>query len=242
MIKEYEDIPALGVRVHTIYNDEIIIGNDKMIHQVNCDHPKCILDQTVIYVVRNGIYLGYIIIGDRLREKSKTAIKSLKKHRINKIGILTGDTKNIAESVGKDLGIDTNEIYSNLMPLNKLEIIENIIQKHKGQVIFVGDGINDAPVIARADIGVAMGGAGSDITIEAADLVIMDDNPERLPEAINIAQKTNIIAKQNIIFAIGIKAFFILLGVLGLASMWIAVFGDMGVTLLTILNSLRLLK
>ncbi len=242
LIKEYEEISALGVRVSTVNGDEIIIGNDKMIHQVDCAHPKCILDQTVIYVVRNGIYLGYIIIGDQLREKSIVAIDALRKQGVRKIGILTGDTKNVAERVGKDLGIDTNEIYSNLMPLNKLEIIESIIQEQKGQVIFVGDGINDAPVIARADIGVAMGGAGSDITIEAADLVIMDDNPERLPEAINIAQRTNSIAKQNIIFAIGIKATFILLGVLGLASMWVAVFGDMGVTLLTILNSLRLLK
>jgi len=242
LIKEYEEISALGVRVNTINGDEIIIGNDKMIHQVDCDHPKCILDQTVIYVVKNGIYLGYIIIGDHLRQESITAIKTLRNQGIRKIGILTGDTKNIGERVGKELGIDINEIYSNLMPLNKLEIIENIIQEQDGQVIFVGDGINDAPVIARADIGVAMGGAGSDITIEAADLVIMDDNPERLPEAINIAQRTNSIAKQNIIFAIGIKTLFIVLGILGLASMWVAVFGDMGVTLLTILNSLRLFK
>jgi len=169
---------------------------------------------------------------------------NLRKRNINKIGLLTGDTKNIAERVGKEVGIDQDMVYASLMPLNKMEILEQYLHEKSTNeaVAFVGDGMNDAPVIARADIGVAMGGIGSDASIEAADLIIMDDNPDRLNDAIDIAKKTNFVAKENILLALGIKTIVILLGSFGLASMWVAVFGDVGVTLLTVLNSIRVLR
>jgi Cd2+/Zn2+-exporting ATPase len=243
-IEEYEELPALGVIMKTISNESIVVGNDKLAHKVNCPHSECIQDETAVYVIKNGEYIGHIIIDDQIKDSSFEAIKKLKDQDILNIGLLTGDTKNVAERVGIELGIDQTEIYANLMPLNKLEVLESYIYKKKetGGVVFVGDGINDAPVIARADIGVAMGGIGSDATIEAADLVIMEDNPSKLSDAIDIARKTNGLAKQNIIMAVGIKAIFILLGAMGLATMWAAVFGDVGVTILTVLNSLRLLR
>jgi Cd2+/Zn2+-exporting ATPase len=243
-IEEYEELPALGVIMKTVSNESIVVGNDKLAHKVNCPHSECIRDETAVYVIRNGEYIGHIIIDDKIKPNSYDAIQKLKAQNILNIGLLTGDTKNVAERVGRELGIDQTEIYANLMPLNKLEILESYLHQNKesGATIFVGDGINDAPVIARADIGVAMGEIGSDATIEAADLVIMEDNPSKLSDAIDIAKKTNSLAKQNIAMALGIKAIFILLGALGLASMWAAVFGDVGVTILTVLNSLRLLR
>ncbi len=244
LVDEYEEFPALGIKMKTTKGDSIIVGNDKMVHEINCPHSQCIKDETAVYVILNGNYIGHIIIDDQLKSTASTAIVNLRKKSISNIGLLTGDTKNIAERVGREVGIDQNKIYASLMPLNKLEILEQYLQEKSGDetIVFVGDGMNDAPVIARADIGVAMGGIGSDASIEAADLIIMDDNPDRINDAINIAEKTNFIAKENIILALGVKSIFILLGVLGLASMWVAVFGDVGVTLLTVLNSLRLLR
>jgi Cd2+/Zn2+-exporting ATPase len=244
-VDEYEELPALGVKMKTKSGDSIIVGNDKMVHEIDCPHSACITDETAVYVVLNNVYIGYIIIDDKIKPTALEAINKLKKKSIPNIGLLTGDTKNIAERVGGELGIKQEDTYASLMPLNKLEILENYIHKAEdegGTVIFIGDGMNDAPVIARADVGVAMGAIGSDASIEAADLVIMDDNPDRLNDAITIAGDTNRLAKQNIIMALGIKAIFIALGTIGLASMWVAVFGDVGVTLLTIINSLRLLR
>ena len=243
-IEEYEELPALGIIMKTVSNESIVVGNDKLAHKVNCPHSKCIRDETAVYVIKNGVYIGHLLIDDQIKDTSFDAIKKLKGQNILNIGLLTGDTKNVAERVGRELGIDQTKIYANLMPLNKLEILESYIYRKEGPgaVVFVGDGINDAPVIARADIGVAMGDIGSDATIEAADLVIMEDNPSKLSDAIDIAKKTNRLAKQNIIMALGIKAIFILLGAMGFATMWAAVFGDVGVTILTILNSLRLLR
>ncbi|MHA1994633.1 MAG: heavy metal translocating P-type ATPase [Candidatus Hodarchaeales archaeon] len=244
-VDEYEELPALGIKMKTKTGDSIVVGNDKMVHEIDCPHSACITDETAVYVVLNDVYIGHIIIDDKVKSTALEAINNLKKKNIPYIGLLTGDTKNIAERVGGELGIKQEDIYASLMPLNKLEILEDYIHKAEdrgGTVIFIGDGMNDAPVIARADVGVAMGAIGSDASIEAADLVIMDDNPDRLNDAITIAGNTNRIAKQNIMMALGIKAIFITLGTLGLASMWVAVFGDVGVTLLTIINSLRLLK
>ena len=243
-IEEYEEVPALGIKMRTKSDDIIIVGNDKMAHSIDCPHSKCIKDETAVYVIKNGVYLGHIIIDDKIKNNSIHAITRLRSQNVPKIGLLTGDTKKVAERVGGELGINQEEIYASLMPLNKLEILERYIRENSqnGSVIFVGDGINDAPVIARADVGVAMGGIGSDATIEAADLVIMDDDPQKLNDAIDISKRTNMLAKQNIAMALGIKALFILLGVMGLASMWAAVFGDVGVTILTVLNSLRLLR
>lgn len=243
-IEEYEEFPALGIIMKTTSNDSIVVGNDKLAHKVNCPHSECVRDETAVYVIKNGEYIGHIIIDDQIKENSFSAIQKLRSQNILNVGLLTGDAKNVAERVGRELGIDQKDIYANLMPLNKLEILESYILKNSeaGAVVFVGDGINDAPVIARADIGVAMGDIGSDATIEAADLVIMEDNPLKLNDAIEISRRTNKLAKQNIAMALGIKAIFILLGAMGLASMWAAVFGDVGVTILTILNSLRLLR
>jgi Cd2+/Zn2+-exporting ATPase len=244
-VKEYEELPALGIKMKTKSGDSIVVGNDKMVHEIDCPHSACITDETAVYVVLNDVYIGYIIIDDKIKSTAFDAIKHLAKRNISHIGLLTGDTKNIAERVGEELGIKQENIYSSLMPLNKLEILEEYLHKAEergGTVIFIGDGMNDAPVIARADVGVAMGAIGSDASIEAADLVIMDDNPNRLNDALSIAEDTNKIAKQNIIMALGIKGLFIILGTVGLASMWVAVFGDVGVTLLTIFNSLRLLR
>jgi Cd2+/Zn2+-exporting ATPase len=243
-IADYEELPALGIKMHTTDGTSIIVGNDKMVHEIDCPHPFCIDEDTAVYVILNDIYIGHILIDDQLKLTSKQAITNLKEKGIFRVGLLTGDTKNIAERVGEEIGIERESIYTSLMPLNKIEILERYLYEdsRKGSVIFVGDGMNDAPVIARADVGIAMGGIGSDSSIEAADLVIMDDNPDRLNDAIEIAYDTNKIAKQNILMAVGIKIAFITLGTLGLASMWVAVFGDVGVTLLTVLNSLRLLK
>ncbi len=244
-VKEYEELPALGIKMKTKSGDSIVVGNDKMVHEIECPHSACITDETAVYVVLNDVYIGHIIIDDKIKTTAFDAIKYLEKRNIPHIGLLTGDTKNIAERVGGELGIKQENIYSSLMPLNKIEILEKYLHKAEengGTVMFIGDGMNDAPVIARADIGVAMGAIGSDASIEAADLVIMDDNPNRLNDAISIAGDTNKIAKQNILLALGIKALFIGLGTVGLASMWVAVFGDVGVTLLTIFNSLRLLR
>ncbi|MHA1444489.1 MAG: heavy metal translocating P-type ATPase, partial [Candidatus Hodarchaeales archaeon] len=244
LVDKYEELPALGIKMKTIKGDSIIVGNDKMVHEINCPHSQCIKDETAVYVVLNGNYIGHIIIDDQLKSTASTAIINLRKRNISNIGLLTGDTKNIAERVGKEVGIDQDKVYASLMPLNKLEILEQYLHEKSEDetIVFVGDGMNDAPVIARADIGVAMGGIGSDASIEAADLIIMDDNPNRINDAIDIAKRTNFIAKENILLALGVKSIFILLGVLGLASMWVAVFGDVGVTLLTVLNSLRLLR
>lgn len=243
-VEEYEELPALGIKMRSVDGDLIIVGNDKMVHTIDCPHTECIQDETAVYVIKNGVFIGHIIIDDRIKENSFDAIERLKTKNVQKIGLMTGDTKNIAERVGKELGIDQKNIFASLMPLNKLEILESYINENPmgGSVVFVGDGINDAPVIARADIGVAMGGIGSDASIEAADLVIMDDDPRKLIDAMDISKRTNKMAKQNIMMALGIKAIFILLGAIGLASMWAAVFGDVGVTILTVLNSLRLLK
>ena len=244
-VEEYEELPALGIKMTTKTGDSIVVGNDKMIHEIDCPHSACITDETAVYVVLNDVYIGYIIIDDKIKPTAQDAINNLRSKNIPHIGLLTGDTKNIAERVGEELGIRQEHIYASLMPLNKLEILEKYLHdatESGGTVIFIGDGMNDAPVIARADVGVAMGMIGSDASIEAADLVIMDDNPNRLNDAINISSNTNKIAKQNIAMALGIKAIFIVLGAIGLASMWVAVFGDVGVTLLTILNSLRLLR
>ncbi|MFW9854421.1 MAG: heavy metal translocating P-type ATPase [Candidatus Thorarchaeota archaeon] len=247
-IEQYEELPALGIRCRVDnggFNDEIMVGNDRLVHSIECPHPNCVKDQTAVYVIKNNEYMGHIIVDDRIRESSKKAIARLNDFSIQTIGLLTGDTKDIGERVGHELGIQSDSIYTNLMPLNKLEILEAHMndgsENKRRYVIFVGDGINDAPVIAGADVGVAMGGIGSDATIEAADLVIMDDNPEKLGIAMEIAKKTRKIAKQNIGLAIGLKVVFILLGAMGIATMWAAVFGDVGVTILTILNSLRIL-
>ena len=196
---------------------------------------------TIIYTAKNNEFIGYIVISDEIKPDSTDAVKELKK-LVNNIVMLTGDSENTARHIAAKLGIE--KYYSELLPADKVAKIEEIIQakaKNKS-VIFTGDGINDAPVLARADIGIAMGGLGSDAAIEASDVVIMDDKPSKIPAAVKIAQKTMLIVRQNIIFAIGVKVLFLMLGAFGYMTMWGAVFADVGVTLLAVLNSLRALK
>jgi Cd2+/Zn2+-exporting ATPase len=197
---------------------------------------------TKVYVARDGKYLGCILISDELKPDSKQAIAALKRAGVKRTVMLTGDDKVIAEAVAAELGMDG--CYGQLLPGDKVDILEKLDGKKRpgSKLAFVGDGINDAPVLARADIGIAMGGLGSDAAIEAADVVLMTDEPGKLVEAIGIARETRKIVVQNIVFALGIKGIFLVLGALGLVGMWIAVFGDVGVALLAVLNAMRILK
>jgi Cd2+/Zn2+-exporting ATPase len=196
----------------------------------------------VVHIAINKKYAGNIVISDEVKEDSAEAIKGLKALGIKKTVMLTGDMKTVGEKIGKQLGLD--EVYSELLPADKVEKIESLEAKKskKGKIVFVGDGINDAPVLARADIGMAMGGLGSDAAIEAADIVIMTDEPSKIVTAIKVAKRTRNIVMQNIIFALGVKAIFLVLGALGIASMWEAVFGDVGVAIIAILNAMRVMN
>ena len=220
--------------------DEIVVGNDKLLHLENIEHDKCDVEGTVVHVAVNKKYAGYIVISDSLKDEAAETITELHKLKVNTV-MLTGDNKSAAEVYAKKLGI--KEFYSELLPENKVEHIEKLLSSTKdGKVAFVGDGINDAPVIARADVGIAMGALGSDAAVETADIVLMTDSPLQVVTAIDIAKRTRKIVWQNICFAMGVKLFFILLGVFGIATMWEAVFGDMGVAIIAILNAMRVMK
>ena len=219
----------------------VLAGNAKLMEKYNINFKQSNESGTIIYTAKNNEFIGYIVISDEIKPDSTDAVKELKK-LVNNIVMLTGDSENTARHIAGELGIE--KYYSELLPADKVAKIEEIIQnkaKNKS-VIFTGDGINDAPVLARADIGIAMGGLGSDAAIEASDVVIMDDKPSKIPTAVKIAQKTMLIVRQNIIFAIGVKVLFLMLGAFGYMTMWGAVFADVGVTLLAVLNSLRALK
>lgn len=219
----------------------VLAGNAKLMEKYNINFKQSNESGTIIYTAKNNEFIGYIVISDEIKPDSTDAVKELKK-LVNNIVMLTGDSENTARHIAAKLGIE--KYYSELLPADKVAKIEEIIQnktKNKS-VIFTGDGINDAPVLARADIGIAMGGLGSDAAIEASDVVIMDDKPSKIPAAVKIAQKTMLIVRQNIIFAIGVKVLFLMLGAFGYMTMWGAIFADVGVTLLAVLNSLRALK
>ena len=226
-----KEIAGKGVRAE-VEGHEVLVGNDKLVN------PPQKIDRagTVVYISVDGNYQGYIVISDELKEDSKKTIDELRSMNIATT-MLTGDSKGSAEKVQEILGLDN--IYSELLPENKVERVEDAITKSNGSVIFVGDGINDAPVLTRADVGIAMGGLGSDAAIEAADIVIMDDKPSKVVDAIVSARKTMTIVKQNIAFAIGVKALFLTLGGFGMVSMWAAVFADVGVSLIAVLNAIR---
>ncbi|MDX9924404.1 MAG: HAD-IC family P-type ATPase, partial [Ignavibacteriaceae bacterium] len=219
----------------------ILVGNDRLLHLENIEHGRCDVEGTVIHLAIDSVYAGYIVISDALKSGAEETIKSLHDMGINSI-MLTGDNKTAAETFANKLSI--SEYYYELLPEDKVIHIEKIIaESAKGdKVAFVGDGINDAPVLARADIGIAMGALGSDAAVETADIVLMTDSPAKIVTAIEIAKRTRKIVWQNIGFAMGIKIFFIVLGVMGVASMWEAVFGDMGVAIIAILNSMRVMK
>ena len=236
-VEDVEEIPGHGIKAF-FDKKEVFVGNDKFLHKENIKHDKCDVEGTVVHVVVDNKYAGYIVISDNLKEDAIDAIGRLNKNGINTV-MLTGDNKYAAEAFAGKLGI--KEYYAGLLPENKVEHIESMLNKN-GKVAFVGDGINDAPVLARADVGIAMGALGSDAAIETADVVLMTDSPSKVADAIDVAKRTRKIVWQNIIFALGVKTIFIVLGIFGIATMWEAVFGDMGVALIAILNATRVLK
>lgn len=241
IIESYDEISGHGTKA-SIKGKEVLAGNVKLMKKENIKYEEVDAVGTVVHLAVDNIYAGYIIISDEVKEDSADAIKNLKALGIKKTVMLTGDSKVVGDKVGKQLGLD--EVFTELLPTDKVEKLEVLDSKksEKGKLIFVGDGINDAPVLARADIGIAMGGLGSDAAIEAADIVIMTDEPSKIAEAIKIAKRTKKIVWQNIIFAIGIKILFLVLGAFGIATMWEAVFADVGVSVIAILNSMRVMK
>ena len=239
-ISEISEIAGNGVRAE-INGCSILVGNENLLKNHNISYQKANETGTIVYTAKNSKFLGHIVISDKLKEDAQKAIIELKKLKLQTV-MLTGDTEESGLTVAKELNLD--KAYTQLLPIDKVDKIEDIIeQKTKNKsVIFVGDGINDAPVLTRADVGIAMGGLGSDAAIEAADVVIMDDKPTKVATAIKIAKQTLTIVKENIAFALGIKVLFLILGAFGFVTMWGAVFADVGVTLIAVLNSLRALK
>ncbi len=240
-ISAHENLAGRGVRAN-YQTREILVGNDRLLHSESVAHDRCDFDGTVVHVAVDNQYAGYIIIGDQIRPDAKSTVESLRKTGIDTVAMLTGDNACAAEYVAKQLAID--EYHADLMPEDKVRVFEKIQSQKRlgGSIAFVGDGINDAPVIARADVGIAMGALGSDAAIETADVVLMQDSPRKVAEAIGIAHKTRRIVWQNIGLAFAIKGFFILMGSLGMASMWEAVFADMGTAVLAVVNSTRILR
>lgn len=239
-VTEVEEFSGQGVKAK-VNEDIVYVGNSKLMKSIGVEWKECEKNGTIIHVSINDEYFGHIVISDRIKSDSKRAISQMKKYNINTI-ILTGDHKEVAENVARELLID--EYYAELLPQDKVSKLETIMQNKqtKKNVAFVGDGINDAPVIARADIGIAMGAIGSDAAIEAADIVLMEDKPSKLADAIRIAKRTIRVAMQNIVFAIAIKIIVLVLALFGYTPMWLAVFADVGVTVLAVINSMRTLK
>lgn len=235
-ISNVVEVAGNGVKA-TVDDAEVLVGNNKLMEKYSISYDKVLANGSIVYVAKNGKFIGSIVISDELKPDSELAIKELNS-QVKETVMLTGDVKTSAEFIAQKLGI--RKFYSDLLPVQKVEKLEEIMAYKNGSVIFAGDGINDAPVLTRADVGIAMGGLGSDAAIEAADVVIMDDNILKISEIIKIAKKTMFIVKENIIFAIGVKLLFLILGGMGLISMWGAVFADVGVTLIAILNALRI--
>lgn len=238
-VQNYQELFGFGVSAE-IDGAVVLAGNPKLMKQHNIDYPNKTLAGTVVHVAISGIYAGYLLISDEIKEDAPAAIKQLKALGIQKTVMLTGDAKAVGEQVGNALGLD--EVYTELLPGDKVEQLEQLLENTEGKLAFVGDGINDAPVLSRADIGIAMGGVGSDAAIEAADIVIMTDEPSKISTAIQISKKTLRIVKQNIMFALGIKGIVLILVAFGLSEMWEAVFADVGVSVLAILNAIRALS
>ncbi|NNJ30499.1 heavy metal translocating P-type ATPase [Lacrimispora defluvii] len=240
-ISDVEEISGHGV-IALVDGKKVMAGNIKLMKKMNIPYFDGELIGTVVHVAVDNQYAGYIIIADEVKADSAKAIKDLKAANIKQTVMLTGDAKNVASKVAASLGLD--KVYAELLPGDKVDKLEELFSQKsaKGKLAFVGDGINDAPVLARADIGIAMGGLGSDAAIEAADIVIMTDEPSKIATAIKISQKTLKIAQQNMVFAIGVKILFLILSVFGITTMWEAVFADVGVTIIAVLNAFRVLK
>lgn len=241
LIQDVEEIAGHGVKA-SIDNTIVYAGNAKLMKQVGVEFEDIKVAGTVVHIAVEDKYAGCIIIDDTIKDDSKAAIEGLKSTNIKHIVMLTGDSKLAGETVAKELGIE--EVYTELLPGDKVDKVEELFNKksESGKLVFVGDGINDAPVLARADIGIAMGGLGSDAAIEAADIVILTDEPSKIVKAIQISKKTLGIVKQNIVFAIGVKVLVLILAAFGFATMWAAVFADVGVSAIAILNAMRALK
>ncbi len=239
-VSETQELPGLGVRA-VIEGESIFVGNEKLMKENCIDYIKSEEIGTILYIAVNNKFAGTIVISDKIKTDAKETIDKLKKDNIKKIVMLTGDKRKVGENVAKKLGID--EVYTELLPSDKVEKVEELMKNksENGNLAFIGDGINDAPVLAISDIGIAMGGLGSDAAIEAADVVLMTDEPSRVVDAIKISKKTMTIVKQNIIFAISIKLIVLILSAIGISNMWQAVFADVGVSILAILNALRAL-
>lgn len=240
-IKNLEEISGKGIHA-VIFEKDTLVGNAKLLKENGVVFDEIDDIGTIIYVAVNGEYKGAIVISDTIKENAKEAIKELKENKVKETYVLTGDDYKIANRVASAVGID--ECMANLLPNEKLEKLENVLKKRREneKVLYVGDGINDSPCLARADIGIAMGGIGADAAIEAADVVIMTDELEKIAEAIRISKRTMKIVKQNIVFALTVKAIVLILGALGIANMWLAVFADVGVSVIAILNSMKTLK
>jgi Cd2+/Zn2+-exporting ATPase len=240
-IVKTQELSGLGI-VARIGEQNVLVGNEKLMNERQIKFTKCNDIGTILYVAIERKYAGCIVIADKIKEDSVKAIANLKKNNIKQTVMLTGDRKNVGESVAKKLGLD--KVYAELLPDGKVEKVENLLKEksEKGKLAFVGDGINDAPVLALADIGIAMGGLGSDAAIEAADVVLMTDEPSKIVNAIHLSKKTMRIVRENIIFAIFIKVLVLILSAFGLSTMWEAVFADVGVSIIAILNALRVLR
>ena len=239
-IGEIEEVSGHGIKA-AVLGKTVLAGNKRLMEANSIAYTECNEVGTVVYVAIDGVYAGYVLIADTLKDNTKAAIKQLKKAGVNKLVMLTGDSKKIADKVAADIGI--TDVYSQLLPADKVSKVEELLaaKNPKDKLAFVGDGINDAPVLTRSDIGIAMGALGSDAAIEAADIVLMDDDPLKIVKAIKIAKKCIRIVYENIYFAIGIKVICLLLGALGVANMWAAIFADVGVMVLAVLNAIRVL-
>lgn len=240
-ISDVKELSGRGVSA-VIDGKKIFAGNDKLMEEIGVSWHPCHHTGTTVHVAADNTYAGHIVISDEVKTDSAEAVKSLKNSGVKKTVMLTGDAKAVGESTAKQLGLD--EVYTELLPDGKVEMVEKLLEEksNKGRLVFVGDGINDAPVLSRADIGIAMGAVGSDAAIEAADVVLMDDKPSKIALAIDISRRTLSIVHQNIVFALAVKLAVLVLGALGLANMWAAVFADVGVSVIAIINAMRALK
>ena len=236
-VEDIQETAGHGI-IASVNGKKVAVGNAKLMEKVGAAAHPCELEGTIIHVAIDGSYAGHVVISDRVKADSAAAIEALRKEGVRKTVMLTGDQQSVAAAVASALKID--EFHAQLLPADKVAQVENLLKE--GTLAFVGDGINDAPVLTRADVGIAMGALGSDAAIEAADVVLMDDKPSKVAEAIRIARKTILIARENIVFAIGIKLLVLVLAALGVASMWMAVFADVGVTVLAVLNAMRALR
>lgn len=239
-VTDIEEISGNGV-IAKVDGISVAAGNTKLMNRLGIAYQDCHHVGTVVHIAIDGKYAGHILISDIIKPHAKEAIAELKKAGISKTVMLTGDSKRVADQVAEELGIQ--EVYSELLPADKVSRVEELLNQksEKDKLAFVGDGINDAPVLSRADIGIAMGALGSDAAIEAADIVLMDDDPLKISKAIKIARKCIRIVYENIYFAIGIKVLCLILGALGIANMWMAIFADVGVMIIAVLNAIRTL-